>query len=266
MDQVTSELTDAVRHLIAQSRRRLTPEQVCRHLTETFGVGRRSALRALNTLVTSGDLQYTYELGCSFVVPSFNRPVAVSNRIILAPQGVKPIPDAGHVVIYLRHGAAFGTGAHPTTRLAIRGIEEIADRVSGHVLDIGTGSGVLLLTALALGMDNGIGLDLDPCAVAEAEANARINGMADRATFADGDWSRLTETFGLIAANLRFPTLCDLAAGVSSRLRPGGYLVVSGVLAEEEGALADRFRAGGWTSVWRETDTGWAGLVFTRGS
>jgi ribosomal protein L11 methyltransferase len=266
MAQPPSELTDAARDLISRSPRRLTPEQICRHLVDAFGVGRRTALRSLNTLVQGGDVQYTYEFGCSFVVPSFNRPVAVSDRIILAPQGVTPAPEAGQVVVYLRHGAAFGTGAHPTTRLAIRGIEAIAERVTGRVLDIGTGSGVLLLAALALGMEKGIGLDLDPCAVAEATANAGINGVADRARFADRDWSRMAGTFGLVTANLRFPTLCDLAGAITSRLNPGGLLVVSGLREEEEGALDQRFRARGWKSIWQETDTGWAGRVFTRRS
>ena len=103
--------------------------------------------------------------------------------------------DPGDIVVNIKAGAAFGTGCHPTTRLALTGLEKVCKNnlipigtENCRVLDIGTGSGVLSIAALKMGLDQGIGLDIDPCARAEAAENAVLNGLSKRLEIS-GSWN-----------------------------------------------------------------------------
>ncbi|MFH1982812.1 MAG: 50S ribosomal protein L11 methyltransferase [Pseudomonadota bacterium] len=260
----------AHRH-IATTRHRLTPEMLYAALSQEFQTDRRTIRRAVAKLVQTGLAQYTYEFGCSFLVPSFNRPVTVSPRVVLCPSGFPVSPAAGQVWVTLDQGAAFGTGAHPTTRLAVRGIDSALTPFPTswrpgqcRVLDVGTGSGVLLLTALSLGMHAGIGLDVDPCAVSEARANATLNGLQRRSVFTDTAITRIDGHFQLVTANLRFPTLADLTGTLSVMTSEDGLLVVSGIREAEAGALASVYGQAGWKVLWQEAEGGWAGQVYRR--
>ena len=94
---------------------------------------------------------------------------------MLVPHGLSFTGDPGDVVIRLRHGISFGSGDHPTTRLALRGIEQVffetgqlINKSSDSALDIGTGSGVLAIACLLLGVKRAIGIDTDSCARKES--------------------------------------------------------------------------------------------------
>jgi len=101
--------------------------------------------------------------------------------VILTPPERHPVLKGSDIAVMLRPGASFGCGQHPTTRLAIQGIEytlktlRICDGIANTMLlDIGTGSGVLAICALKMGIHRAMGTDMDPCAIAEAGENARI--------------------------------------------------------------------------------------------
>lgn len=261
---------DALR-LITTAHHRWAPEDLLSMLASRFDTDRCFVRKALKRLVQTGLVQYTYEFGCSFLVPSVNRPIAVSPRVVLTPSGIAPDITAGQVHVRLSHGAAFGTGSHPTTRLAVRGIDHVLSRFpegwsTGRLqaLDVGTGSGVLLLAALKLGMSEGVGIDLDPCAVSEARANAALNGLADRTAFSDTSLARLGGEFHLVTANLRLPTLLDMAQILTSLAAADARLVVSGIRDDEVDALAINYARAGWEMIWQETDTGWGGQAYQR--
>lgn len=260
-------------HRITTASRRLLPEDLFKVLALDFKTDRRTVRKTVNRLVQSGEIQYTYEFGCSFLVTSVNRPITVSPRIVLSPQGFAKRLTSGQVRVVLSHGAAFGTGGHPTTRLALRAIDHVLSALpprwavgSRRVLDVGTGSGVLLLAALQLGMTDGIGLDLDPCAVSEARENAALNGLAERAQFMDAPLDRIEGAFSLVTANLRLPTLIDMAASITAMSTEDAILVVSGIRDEEAEALQTNYEGAGWEMMWQETDTGWAGQAYARRS
>ena len=179
--------------------------------------------------------------------------------------------EADQVLIILSYGAAFGTGSHPTTHLALRAIDCALDPLPGgwnggpcRALDVGTGSGVLLLAALRLGMTHGIGLDLDPCAVSEARQNAALNGLSASTQYMDAPLHRIEGPFHLVTANLRLPTLIEMAASLTAMSADDAMLVVSGIREEETGALQSHYKAAGWELMWQEMDTGWAGQCYRR--
>ena len=159
-------------------------------MTDTFGINKKQTKSVIRELVAGGELAYTYEYGCTFLERSFAKPVRISKHIVLQPPGHHHPANPKDVVVKIKPGASFGAGNHPTTRLAIQGIEfvllgdQALDKTNNtSVLDIGTGSGVLLITAILCGMQTGLGIDIDACARVEAAENVRINGLDDRVAF-----------------------------------------------------------------------------------
>lgn len=258
-------------HLITTAHHRWPPEALQRALASRFDTDRRFVRKALNRLLQTGEVQYTYEFGCSFLVPSVNRPVAVSRRVVLSPPGCALRLATGQVPVRLSHGAAFGTGAHPTTRLAVRAIDGILSPFpecwrsgQNRALDVGTGSGVLLLAALQLGMTEGTGIDFDPCALSEAKANAALNGLSAQTAFSDDALSGLAGRFRLITANLRMPTLMDMSETLTGLSADDARLVISGIREDEAPVLRPHYADAGWELIGEETETGWAGQAYRR--
>jgi ribosomal protein L11 methyltransferase len=248
--------------------RRQTPADILRALSHPSLFPKTSVHAAIRELVTSGALAYTAEHGRTFLELSFDRPVRVSERIVLTPPDRDVQPAPGDIVVHLRPGASFGVGRHPTTRLALRGIDfalsrdgAARSRAGSRVLDIGTGSGVLAIAAVKLGIENGVGLDIDPCAVAEASHNVRLNGLAGRIAISDRGLESIEGVFSLVLANLRLPTLERLAAAIAALTMPGGALVVSGVQNAEQDVVVDVYGRQRFECAWSAAEDRWVGLV-----
>jgi ribosomal protein L11 methyltransferase len=107
--------------MVSESESRLTPRALEKSLTQKLSVPKSAFKTAVNSLVADGELVYTYTFGASFLEKSFNRPVRISKKITLKPPGVFYRPVPGEIVVKLMHGASFGTGDHPTTRIAVQG-------------------------------------------------------------------------------------------------------------------------------------------------
>jgi ribosomal protein L11 methyltransferase len=244
----------------------VAPAELLRKLCVGAGRTRAAVQTAIRELVAAGEIAYTLEHGRSVLEPSFDRPVRVSDRVTLAPPEKCDAPPAGGVLVRLAAGAAFGAGRHPTTRLALRGIDFALKPGTGHacggrVLDVGTGTGVLAIGAVALGMAGGLGIDHDPCAIAEARHNVRLNGMEDRLLISDQPLADIDESFALVAANLRTPSLVGLSGTLQGRLAPSGALVISGMRAEERKRVTAAFEGVGLQVVWEEKERGWAAVL-----
>ena len=145
--------------IIATSPTKVTPAALVKTLYETHGLKRDQVKSLIKKLVVEGELTYAYEHGDTFLMPSFNRPGRISNSVVIKPTGYHYDPKSTDVVIELNPGASFGDGRHPTTRLAIRGIDFVLAHCHAElvrhqrtVLDIGTGTGIRVLAAVKLGM------------------------------------------------------------------------------------------------------------------
>lgn len=180
---------------------------------------------------------------------------------------------AGHAVLWLDPGLAFGTGNHETTRLCVERLVALAearpDRAALRVVDAGCGSGILALSAARLGFEQIAGFDNDPEAVQVSEENASLNGLAGRIVFGLGDLvSGLAGRAGsvdVLLANIQADVLMRFARELVEAVAPGGQLVLSGILAGENAAVRTAFAAVApqWSVDFRELGE-WSDVVLVR--
>ena len=260
-----------VLRLVASSTVRVTPPAIEKTLIASYGLTKKQVRAVIRDLVAEGELAYTYEFGSTFLEPSFNRPVRVSAHVVLKPPQHRYQPETGDVVIAIKPGAAFGDGRHPTSRLAVRGIEYVLnDGVSdwtaaeSRVLDIGTGSGILVLTAVAMGIDKGVGIDIDPAARSEASANVSLNRLGNRIEISDQSLEAFEGSCNVVTANLRYPTLKKICSILKKITSPEGFVVFSGIRSHELTGLKEAYEEKGFQSVWQEQSHDWAGVAFKR--
>lgn len=153
-------------------------------------------------------------------------------------------PDGSEAHLRLSPGVGFGTGHHPTTALCLHWLSDWDDIDGALVLDYGCGSGILALAALCLGANRALGVDHDPQAVAAARRNAAANGLENRSEFVPPEQMTLPGAVDLVVANIVFNTLVDMATQFTRWTRPGGRLVLSGVLDTQVDSLRDALAAG----------------------
>ncbi len=187
-------------------------------------------------------------------------PMRFGERLWIVPGEMSPpAPDA--VNIRLDPGLAFGTGTHPTTAMCLRWLD--AHPPAGQtVTDYGCGSGVLAIAAARLGARRVIGVDTDPQALLATAENARRNTVADRVqAFLPDDAP--AETADLLLANILADPLVELAPLLAHRVRPGGHLVLSGILADQATMVTEAYRPD-FDLVRTETEDGWVCLTGVR--
>lgn len=256
---------------IATSISRWTPQALSREIVRTFGLTASQARKIIHAMVTCGELTYTYHMGHSFLEISFDRPVRISERVVLKPPAVTYRARPDDVVVDINAGAAFGTGTHPSTQLAIKGIEQVLQKAvcyrqnsNTRVLDVGTGSGVLVITAVKMGVHSGMGLDIDPCARVEAHDNVRLNGLYKQITITNRLVEDLTGPFTLITANLRYPTLVALMSDFERLMGPNATTVLSGFKANELAFLLAVSCRHHLEPIWQAEDRQWAAMVIKK--
>ena len=186
-------------------------------------------------------------------------------RVVVAPPWDLPVrpPGGTEVVVQFRPALGFGSGHHPTTRLALLGLQQL-DLRERDVLDLGTGSGVLAIAAVKLGARQATGIDRDPDALASARDSVASNHVASRVELREADIScsvfPRSDAVPVVVANLTGAVLMRLAPVITTLVEPGGHMVLGGILAEEEDAVARAYRACAH-AVWRGVEDEWVGLV-----
>ncbi len=173
------------------------------------------------------------------------------------PQSVVPNPQS--LVIVILPSMGFGTGHHITTRLCLQALQEI-DLRGRTVLDVGTGSGVLAIAAALLGASRAAGIDHDPDAIQAARDNLTLNPGVKEVTFDSADLSNaVLDPMDVVTANLTGALLCREASTLTAAVKPGGTLIVSGVLASERDEVVAAFDD--CILGWEREEDGWVGLT-----
>jgi len=167
------------------------------------------------------------------------KPVRIGERLVIKPTWEEYREIAGDLVIQIDPGMAFGTGAHPTTRMCLESLERICFNESGGklpdpVLDVGTGSGVLSIAAALMGATRITAVDIDPEAVRVTRENLELNGVADIVAASTTDLGDLPAAYGVVVANILAEELVRLAEQLTAKVAPGGWLILSGILSEKE--------------------------------
>jgi len=156
------------------------------------------------------------------------QPLQITDRLWVVPSWHQP-PDAGAINIVLDPGVAFGTGAHPTTRLCLRWLAETVTP-GVDVLDYGCGSGILAIAAMKLGAGSACGVDIDPQALDAARDNALRNAVD--VAFANVESAAIAPA-RIVVANILANPLTVLAPLLAQLTHPGGRIALAGILADQ---------------------------------
>ena len=168
-------------------------------------------------------------------------PMRFGERLWIVPSWHEP-PEPEAVNLLLDPGLAFGTGTHPTTALCLEWLDSHPP-AGREVLDFGCGSGVLALAALKLGAAQVTGVDIDEQALVASRENVARNGIDSEklALYLPEQFPATTE-FDLVIANILAGPLVELAPKLVSHLRPGGDIILSGILQEQSEAVQEAYR------------------------
>lgn len=175
-------------------------------------------------------------------------PMEIGKALLIKPSWSKKRPRKDQAVVILDPGLSFGTGQHPTTSFCLNELVRCRNHgLSQSFLDIGTGSGILAIAAVKLGYKPVHAFDFDPESVRVARENARKNQVDTRLKPTRGDITQLplkpARQYDLVCANLISNLLIAERRRIVNRLKPGGTLVLAGILAAEfhqvERAFAD---------------------------
>ncbi|MTT32504.1 50S ribosomal protein L11 methyltransferase [Terrilactibacillus sp. BCM23-1] len=196
----------------------------------------------------------------------YYKPVRLTDHITITPTWEEYKPQfEGEKIIELDPGMAFGTGTHPTTVLCIQALEKYL-KDSDHVLDVGTGTGVLSIAAAKLGVESVLAVDLDEVAVKSAKINVKLNHVQDKVSvkqnnLADG----IDRQYDIVVANLLAEIVIRLAEDAYDKLTNGGILISSGIIKQKELEVRQCLEKVGFTLVEVIEQEDWVALIAKKG-
>jgi len=159
---------------------------------------------------------------------------------------------------------SFGTGHHETTRLCLRAVETLDVR-NQHILDIGTGSGVLAIYALLLGAKSAVAIDTDVWSVENSIENRDLNNIPEqKLEIRAGELAQTVkkeESFSLIFANIHRNVLIALADDIKSHLTSSGIIILSGILVYDADEVSSAYTSRGFQLKNRLQENEWVALV-----
>ena len=198
-------------------------------------------------------------------------PIPIGRRLIIVPAWMES-PDPARIPIRMDPGMAFGTGTHPTTQLCLELAEAALSGLSPDVarpavIDVGCGSGILSVAAIKLGASRALGVDIDPRAVEVSLENAALNGVSETYTAGTGSVEEILKgnfslrQGGLVFANILAGILVRLFAdGLAELVSPGGSLILSGILADQQESMLAAAQAHGMKLCERRQIADWVAL------
>lgn len=189
-------------------------------------------------------------------------PQEITRRIVVKPTWRDYTQRPGQLVIDIDPGMAFGTGTHPTTALCMAMLETyMTPGVS--VLDVGTGSGILLIEAAKLGASQLAGIDLDPDAIHIARQNLARNAVPkQRYTLHSGHLlSMVDATYDIVVANILAEVILELLDHVNRVLTPGGIFICSGIIEAFQSGVLKKMTACGFSILDVQKQGDWVAIA-----
>src|SRR5690606_22157632 len=166
-------------------------------------------------------------------------PIKFGRRLWVCPSW-RDIPDPTAVNVMLDPGLAFGTGTHPTTALCMQWLDA-TNKPQQTVIDFGCGSGILGIAALKLGAKRVVGVDIDPQAIEASQANAKRNNVEGQIELYLPKDQPANFQADVVVANILAGPLAELKAVISSYVKPGGKLALSGILHSQAQGVIDAY-------------------------
>lgn len=189
-------------------------------------------------------------------------PHKITARMVVKPTWREYEAEPGQLVIEIDPGMAFGTGTHPTTSLCLQLLEEHL-RSGDAVLDVGTGSGILLIAAAKFGASHLIGIDFDAMAVDVARKNLIQNNIdLSTVSLTCGDLVQdVTDTYDVVVANILAEVIIELLDDVTAVVKPGGLFICSGIIKSLQADVMEKMFACGFDILEQRQDEDWVALV-----
>jgi len=193
---------------------------------------------------------------------AFFWPQKISDHIVVKPTWRTYSPNPGDIIILLDPGMAFGTGTHPTTSLCVRLIETYLKK-EDTILDIGTGSGILLIAAGKLGAREAMGIDSDSVAVTVAHENLERNQLdLKRFQVVAGDLADgVHRQYDIVVANILSEVILVLLDQVQRVLVPNGIFICSGIIEENRDSVLDKMKQLGFEILTVRSEEGWVAIA-----
>lgn len=190
-------------------------------------------------------------------------PEKVSEKFVVKPTWREYTPEADELIIELDPGRAFGTGSHPTTSLCLKLMEENISE-GDSVIDVGTGSGILMIAADRLGASEIYGTDIDELAVESAKENLELNKISEeKAKVYKGDLISVVENkkFDVVVANILADVLLILLHDISKVVKPNGEIIFSGIIEDKCELLKREVESLGFTVEEIKADKEWRAML-----
>jgi len=198
-------------------------------------------------------------------------PLAIGQRLLILPPWV-PQTDRSRMPLVLDPGMAFGTGAHPSTRMCLEALENLV-QPGDLVVDLGCGSGILDVAAVLFGASHVLACDIDEHAIAATLRGAELNAVASQIEVFRGSWpeaaARLADRrpADILVANILAPILRRmLGEGLADLVGPAGWIVLAGILEEQRDELDAAARQAGLTLEAEARDGVWVTLTYRKPS
>lgn len=203
------------------------------------------------------------------------KPILIGQRLLILPAWLES-PQPERIPIRINPGMAFGTGTHPTTQLCLELLETWFDQSSNihrqSAIDVGCGSGILSIAALKLGVDRVLGVDIDAESVTNSRENADMNGIGGELILGHGSVAEVLagqspfQSAPLVLANILAPIIIRLfGIGLADLVEPGGVIILSGILAEQEQNVVAAGESHGLTLIDRRQMGDWVAFSMKRG-
>ena len=192
----------------------------------------------------------------------FFHPLKITKRIVIKPSWQDYDANPDDVVIEIDPGMAFGTGTHPTTALCISMIEKYMKK-GDKFLDIGTGSGILMITATRLGAQKVWGIDNDEIAIDIAEKNLLLNEIDDKnfKLMTGNLTDKVDEKFDFVTANILTDTIMVLLDSVKNVLKKKSVFICSGIIEKNKERVAEKMTSSGFEVIEIREKEEWVSLA-----
>lgn len=170
-------------------------------------------------------------------------------------------PPPGTIPLNIDPKMAFGTGYHETTRLMLEYLPEVI-RPGDHVLDAGTGTGILSIASIKLEAAWVFAFDIDEWSITNSRENMMINKVAERVELKKGSIDRVPGDihYQVVLANIERNTILDMLPRLGRLLEPGGDMLLSGLLEKDEGPVRERAGELGLSFKGRKQENKWIAL------
>ena len=188
--------------------------------------------------------------------------VNITDNIVIKPSWDEYEPSDNEIVVEIDPGLAFGTGTHETTSLCVEFLEKYAQNKK-KLLDIGCGSGILMLIGKKLGVEKVVGIDIDEKVNDVVLENFSKNGINDNFQVIIGNLvDNVNEKYDLVVSNILVDVLEKLLEDIEKALEKGAIVIFSGILNEKEEAFLKKAKNYNLKQIDRKDKNNWVSLVF----